>query len=282
MARSSRRTIAHLSDLHCGSPHFVPGMLARAIDEVNELAPDVVVVSGDLTGFGFVQDYEEAVRYLQRFTCEHVVVIPGNHDSRNVGYLHFEDLVGPRNHVLHADGMTIVAVDSTEPDVNTGKIGRGRYQWIREQFEHPADFRVFVLHHHLLPIPGTGRERSQVADSGDVLELLVDCGVDLVLSGHKHVPYAWQLERLFVVNAGTVSTTRLRGRVRPCYNIIDVAPNLVTIDQKFPYHDRERVITFDPRTRAYLKFAMPSTADTESEPIGGSPATDDSDSGHIA
>ena len=28
-----------------------------------------------------------------------------------------------------------------------------------------------------------------------------------MLSGHKHVPYAWRLENLFVVNAGTVSTT---------------------------------------------------------------------------
>lgn len=258
MAASDRRIIAHLSDLHCGSPFFVPGMLARAIDEVNELAPDVVVVSGDLTGEGFLGEYEQAKEYLDRFECPNVVVIPGNHDSRNVGYLHFEDLIGPRNEVLHVGGMSIVAVDSTEPDLNNGRVGRGRYEWIREQFRYPADLRVFVLHHHLLPIPGTGRERSVVFDAGDVLEVLMEANVDLVLSGHKHVPYAWQLERLFVVNAGTVSTTRLRGRVKPCYNIIEVTPDLVTIDQKFPYHGRERVISFNPGTREFTKFSLPS------------------------
>jgi 3',5'-cyclic AMP phosphodiesterase CpdA len=36
-------TIAHLSDLHCGSPHFVPDLMERAIAEINDLKPDVVV-----------------------------------------------------------------------------------------------------------------------------------------------------------------------------------------------------------------------------------------------
>ena len=49
---SSGLTIAQLSDLHCGSPHFVPSLLDRAIVEVNEMEPDVVVISGDLTGDG--------------------------------------------------------------------------------------------------------------------------------------------------------------------------------------------------------------------------------------
>ena len=45
-------TIAQISDLHCGSQHFVPSLLERAISEINELQPDAVVVSGDLTGDG--------------------------------------------------------------------------------------------------------------------------------------------------------------------------------------------------------------------------------------
>src|SRR4029077_10786451 len=79
-------TIAHLSDLHCGDPHFVPDLMERAIAEINDLAPDIVVCSGDLTAFGFKEEYAEARRYLDRLACESFVVIPGNHDSRNVGY----------------------------------------------------------------------------------------------------------------------------------------------------------------------------------------------------
>jgi 3',5'-cyclic-AMP phosphodiesterase len=247
-------TIAHLSDLHCGSPHFVPSLLDRAITEVNELSPAAVIVSGDLTGDGLRGEFEEAADYLERIVCPRKIVIPGNHDSRNVGYVHFEELFGERNSELHHDGVSIVAVDSTEPDLDHGVIGRGRYPWIEEHFGgHDAFLRIFVLHHHLLPVPGTGRERNVVHDAGDTLECLQRAGVNLVLSGHKHVPYAWRLENVFVVNAGTVSTTRLRGKTKPCYNLIEASPERVTVFRKYPFHQEDAILSFDPRTYEYEK-----------------------------
>ncbi len=100
-----------------------------------------------------------------------MVVIPGNHDSRNVGYVHFEELFGDRNSVLRVGPVTVVAVDSTEPDLDHGQIGRGRYRWIEEQFAPDASLRIFVCHHHLLPVPGTGRERNVIYDAGDTIEM---------------------------------------------------------------------------------------------------------------
>ena len=32
--------IAHISDIHCGGPHFVPSLIERAIGEINDLGPD--------------------------------------------------------------------------------------------------------------------------------------------------------------------------------------------------------------------------------------------------
>jgi Icc protein len=249
-----RFTIAHISDIHCGGPHFVPDLMERAISEINELDPDVVVCTGDLTTYGFKPEYEEARAYLDRLACEHFVVIPGNHDSRNVGYVHFERLFGDRNSVLRVGPATIVAVDSTEPDLDHGEIGRGRYTWIEEQFADESKLKVFVLHHHLLPIPGTGRERNVVYDAGDAIECLQRAGVHLVLAGHKHVPYAWRLENLFIVNTGTVSSLRLRGNTRPCYNVIEVAGTHVDVWRKYPYHGQERIIQFALDTLAYEKY----------------------------
>jgi 3',5'-cyclic AMP phosphodiesterase CpdA len=247
-------TIVQLSDLHCGQQFFLPSLLERAIAETNELAPDVVVISGDLTSHGFKDEYMLAQRYIESIDCESKIVIPGNHDSRNVGYVHFEELFGTRNSVLRLDEVTIVAVDSSEPDLDNGQIGRGRYGWIEEQFADAADLRVFVLHHHLLPIPGTGRERNIVTDAGDTLECLQRAGVDLVLSGHKHVPYAWRLEDLFIVNAGTVSSSRLRGNGRPCYNLVEVDGTHVSVWRKYPFHDQERIIQFSTETKTYEKY----------------------------
>jgi 3',5'-cyclic AMP phosphodiesterase CpdA len=247
-------TIAHLSDIHCGGPYFVPNLMERALAEVNDLDPDIVVCSGDLTTFGFKQEYAMAKEYLDRIRCEQFVVIPGNHDSRNVGYVHFEQMFGPRNSVLRTGGVTVVAVDSTEPDLDHGQIGRGRYRWIEEQFAEPADLKIFVLHHHLLPVPGTGRERNIVYDAGDAIECLQRSGVNLVLAGHKHVPYAWRLENLFVVNAGTVSSLRLRGNTRPCYNVIEVDDKHVSVWRKYPFHGQERIIQFSTETLAFEKY----------------------------
>ena len=246
--------IAHISDLHCGSQHFVPNLLERAIVEVNDLKPDVVVISGDLTSHGFKDEYALAKRYVDTITCESKIVIPGNHDSRNVGYVHFEDLFGDRNSVMRRNGVTLVAVDSTEPDLDHGQIGRGRYPWIEESFAAPADLRIFVCHHHLLPVPGTGRERNVIYDAGDTIECLQRSGVNLVLSGHKHVPYAWRLENLFVVNAGTVSSQRLRGKTRPCYNVIEVTDRHVDVWRKYPFHGQEKIIQFATDTLEFEKY----------------------------
>jgi 3',5'-cyclic-AMP phosphodiesterase len=253
-AKRDAFTIAHISDIHCGGPDFVPGLMERAITEINDVGPKIVICSGDLTTFGFKHEYAMARMYLDRIECESVVVIPGNHDSRNVGYVHFEEMFGPRNHVLRVDGVTVVAVDSTEPDLDHGQIGRGRYKWIEEQFAEAAELRVFVLHHHLLPVPGTGRERNIVYDAGDAIECLQRAGVDLVLSGHKHVPYAWRLENLFIVNAGTVSSHRLRGKTRPCYNLIEVSENHVDVWRKYPFHGSERIIQFSTETLEFEKY----------------------------
>ncbi len=247
--------IAHLSDLHCGGPYFDANLLERAIAEINELEPDIVVCSGDLTTLGFKHEYRLARQYLDQLQCEDLVVIPGNHDSRNVGYVHFEELFGERSSVLRKDGVTIVAVDSTEPDLDHGQIGRGRYPWIESEFAlEPADLKIFVLHHHLLPVPGTGRERNVVYDAGDALECLLRAGVQLVLSGHKHVPYAWRLEHLFVVNTGTVSSLRLRGNTRPCYLVIEVSGHHVDIWRRHPFHGQERIIQFSTDTYEYEKY----------------------------
>src|SRR3954467_12522159 len=97
-------TIAHISDIHCGGPYFVPNLLERAITEVNDIDPDIVICSGDLTTFGVKEAAAPAQASPDRISCGCLVVIPGNHDSRNVGYIHFEELFGARNSVARVGG----------------------------------------------------------------------------------------------------------------------------------------------------------------------------------
>ena len=230
--------IAQLSDIHTGGARHQEDLLQTAIAEVNRTGPDLVVVAGDITDEGYPDQYAAAREQLDTLECRHLVVVPGNHDARHVGYIQFEQAFGARDSRLRLTvggvEVALVAVDSSKPDLNEGEIGREHYGWIEEGFLGPADLRVFVCHHHLMPIPGTGRERNQVLDAGDVLSLLRQCEVDLVLSGHRHVPYVWPVAGMLLVHSGTAATLRTRAFTQPAYNLIRVEAGQISVQLRVP------------------------------------------------
>jgi 3',5'-cyclic-AMP phosphodiesterase len=255
-------TIAQISDIHCGHPKFDGELLEHAVDEIVDLAPDLVVVAGDLTSDGYAPEFLQAKHYLERLSELEMMVIPGNHDLKNVGFLHFRDAFGKSEKVLRlpfdSDGdggdrhATIVAVNSSKPDLNEGEVGHTKYDWIRQSYEWPDDYRIFVLHHHLVSVPGTGRERNIVWDAGDVLALLSEMEVSLVLCGHKHVPNVWQLGDMLLVNSGTASSHRVRGYTRPSYNVIEIDDEGVRVIQRYPGLGEIIAATFDDHERKLL------------------------------
>lgn len=238
-------TIAQISDIHCGHPMFDAELMEHTLDEIIDLRPDLVVVAGDLTAEGYAPQFRQAKRYLDRLSALEMVVIPGNHDLMNVGFLHFRDAFGKSDRVVRlpfptSDGtppdryVSVVAVNSSKPDLADGEVGHTRYDWIRQSFEWPDDYRIFAMHHHLVSVPGTGRERNIVWDAGDLLALLTELKVSLVLCGHKHVPNVWQLGEMLLVNSGTASSHRVRGYSRPSYNVIEIHDDLVSVMQRYP------------------------------------------------
>lgn len=231
--------IAQLSDIHCGDPRYDRVLADNCIRMITDMKPDLVLVPGDLTAAGYREEFEEASTLLERLPSPKFVV-PGNHDERNVGWRVYQRLFGKRWHThtiplphgrLPYDVIRLVACDSAEPDLDDGELGRVRHGWIREGFRDAGrSYKIVMLHHHLIAVPNTGRERNTVADAGDVLETLSDVGVDLVLSGHKHVPHVWSVNGMAVVTSGTASTWRIRGEVVPSFNRIEIGPEGATVD----------------------------------------------------
>jgi 3',5'-cyclic AMP phosphodiesterase CpdA len=266
-------TIAQLSDIHVGGPlSFSEEKMLRIVEHVRSVEPDVVVVAGDLTTAGYEWEYEEVAAWLDTIEFPKVV-IPGNHDARNVGYLHFKDRFGDafsryrqsfdadRAERLAASGFTIVGVDSSEPDVNEGRIGRDRYPWIRAQFDEPDDIRILAVHHHLVPIPGTGRERNTVTDAGDLLLALTELDVDVVLSGHKHVPFFWGVNGMLICNSGTAATKRVRGSTPPSWNELRVDASTIKVFVHYEDGRRELSVVFSRKTRALTRESFTMTDD---------------------
>jgi 3',5'-cyclic-AMP phosphodiesterase len=231
--------IVQLSDIHVGSGLFRPDLLDAAIDETNALDPDLVAIAGDLTMEGYRWEFEEAKGYLDRIECENVVVVPGNHDAKNVGYRHFEDFFGMREGAVTVSvpegEAKIVAIDSTKPDLDEGEVGREHYAWIDSEFRGwDKGPRIVIVHHHILAVPGTGRDVNNLRDAGDVMAIFRELKVDMVLSGHRHVPYVWSISGVRIVHSGTASSMRVRGTMPPSYNIIEFDDESVRITLKQP------------------------------------------------
>jgi 3',5'-cyclic-AMP phosphodiesterase len=255
--------IAQFSDVHCGDPRFDESLMLAVAREVNEARPDLVLVPGDLTAMGYAEEFEAFSRYFDLIDCPQRIVIAGNHDCRNVGYVLYERLIGPRNACASfpfpVDGadaeVKVFAIDSNIPDLNDGEVGREKMRKITEELGGPAAFKILALHHHLVSIPGTGRERNVVWDAGDVLQTLRDAEVDLVVAGHKHVPYAWPIAGLLVVASGTASSHRTRGEAAPSYNMIRVSRTHIEVETVVPGGGGSVTQSFPRRPRAEARSA---------------------------
>ena len=70
-------TLIHLSDLHFGKDR--PDLLEPLVERVNVLAPDLVVISGDLTQRAREEQFKEARDFIKKINAR-VLSVPGNHD----------------------------------------------------------------------------------------------------------------------------------------------------------------------------------------------------------
>ncbi len=214
--------IIHISDLHVSSTNYNPVWGNKVVDLVNDMKPDLLLITGDLTNEGHIHEYRIWQDYFARFKVDECLIVPGNHDARNDGWELFEELVGPRFPVWENDIVRVQGLDSSEPDLDEGGIGRENYDLIRKSMEAEGKVKIIMLHHHLIPIPGTGRERQIPTDAGDVLRILMEAGVHLVLSGHRHKTWMWKLQDTYFLTSGTSTSRRLKGHSYPSFNIIDI------------------------------------------------------------
>jgi 3',5'-cyclic AMP phosphodiesterase CpdA len=234
--------IAHVSDLHLTSPNFVEAWGINLLALLEDIKPDVLLITGDLTNEGYAHEYDIAEQFLGNIKIKDKIIIPGNHDARNSGYKIFEEVFGTRFPFFQKKNLAILGLDSTEPDIDDGHIGREQYPNISEKLTEKKLVRVLALHHHIIPIPGTGRERNILVDAGDVLKVCMDLELDFVLSGHKHLPWLWKMENTYFITAGTATSRRLKGRTYPSFNLFDIDKHGYIIQEINVSNKKTRII----------------------------------------
>ncbi|KAG2478487.1 MAG: Metallophosphoesterase, partial [Nitrosopumilales archaeon] len=224
--------IVQLSDIHVGS-QFKPKTFAKVVNEVNKLDPDAIIITGDLTNEGLINEYKECKKLVSKFKAKKIITISGNHDYRNTGYLAFRKFFPFQTINELGNDVVIVTLGTARPDRNEGEVGYRQNLWLeRTMGKYKNRVKILAMHHHLVGIPDTGSDRLTVIDAGDILRTILQTNVNLVLCGHKHRPWVWNFKNLQIVNAGTASSERVRGLFENTYNIITIKGDKVLVDLK--------------------------------------------------
>lgn len=214
--------IAHISDIHCNlGTDFNEKVFRKAIKMVNKNNPDLVFISGDLTTDGLLSEYNLAKEKTKEINIKPLVV-PGNHDERNLGFKLFHEVFGETDFIKTFDEVNLVGLASSEPDKDDGRLGRGRHGLIEQAIRKKNKMTIIGFHHHLIPVPHSGRETNIIEDAGETLDIILKNEIPLVIMGHRHVPFAVKIHKTLLVNAGTFSCNRTRAHFGNTFNIINI------------------------------------------------------------
>ena len=245
--------IAHISDIHANyGTDFNDKMFEKAVKILNKTEPDFIFISGDLTTDGLLTEYEMVKEKLDEIEGK-LMIVPGNHDERNLGYKLFPEFFGNQSFIHTYKDIIFIGLASSEPDKDGGRLGRKRHQLIERGIDRSKKLTIVGFHHHLIPVPNSGRESNIIEDAGETLDIILRNEVPLVLMGHRHVPYGVKIHKTLLVNAGTFSCNRTRAHFGNTFNIIDIdEKDIVVSVVNIGKEKQEKLIKFNLEDGYYI------------------------------
>jgi 3',5'-cyclic AMP phosphodiesterase CpdA len=241
------RTVAHVSDLHFGATDA--RVVAALIATINDLRPDVVAVSGDLTQRARRWQFREARAFLDRLPGPQIVV-PGNHDiplynpfNRFASPLQrFRDYITEDLNPYFCDSeIALIGANTTRSfTIKDGGLRPGDVSRMSTLLESLDDaiVRIVVCHHPFDPPAGRLGRWTRPRPDAAAMDALAAKGVDVVLTGHLHVAYTGHTavrykaagRAAIVVEAGTAASTRVRGEANS-FNVLRVDTDHVRVER---------------------------------------------------
>jgi len=239
--------IVHLSDLHFGAHD--ERLVEAVLVHVDELRPELVVISGDFTQRARTEQFREACAFLEslRDHGHEVLGVPGNHDvplydvlrrflSPLARYRRFiDDTLCP---FVELPGVAVLGINTARSlTFKDGRINKDQVTFIRETFSRTAAdaMRILVTHHPLFALEVGGELERAINRQELALDAVEESGVDMVLAGHNHHASVQDASALvtraggvLVVQAGTATSTRVREQEQS-FNTIDIANGQVTV-----------------------------------------------------
>ncbi len=191
--------IAHISDLHIVAEGLTSGVapmaenLVKVVARLNELAPDLVLISGDIANDGALADVKRAAKILAALDAPYYIV-PGNHDSRAAlrGGLPAAALPTAENthlsYVLDLPKLRILALDSSDPDAPNGRICATRAAWLEAALAVSDKPALIFMHHPPLKFSVEETDKPPLEGAGLLGAVVArHPHIERILCGHIHV-----------------------------------------------------------------------------------------------
>ncbi|WPB57961.1 metallophosphoesterase [Xylophilus sp. GOD-11R] len=231
--------LLHLSDTHFGTEQApVVAALERL---VREHSPRIAVLSGDITQRATRPQFDAARAFVDRLGIAHWVIIPGNHDIplfqlvlRAVDpYRRYRAAFGPElAPELDTDDWLVIGHKTTRRwrhengELDAGQIARTAVRLRAAARARPDQLRVVVVHQPM-SVPDATDAKNLIHGARAAAAAWSEAGADLVLGGHIHLPCVLPLQargnkggRLWVVQAGTAVSSRIRGGIANSVNLL--------------------------------------------------------------
>ncbi|NMH97175.1 phosphodiesterase [Pseudonocardia sp. K10HN5] len=149
--------LAHISDLHIDGSERAVRRAARVLRQLGELAvaPDALIVSGDLADHGGEEEYR-LVTGLLADSPSPVLICPGNHDARAAlrATVLGEPVLGtpddhrPVNRTGRVGELTVLLADSTIPGRPEGHLDDPTLEWLDAELAEAGEGPVLLVMHH--------------------------------------------------------------------------------------------------------------------------------------
>jgi len=248
------RTLLHVSDLHFG--RVDPETLDPLVAAAEIIHPDLVIVSGDLTQRARRGEFRAARAFLATLPKPQIVV-PGNHDVPlyNVLFRFVRPLETYRRYVTddlepfyQDDEIAVIGINTARSlTFKSGRINERQVARVRERLcALPEETTRMIVTHHPFDLPEGRASADLVGRARMAMETFVECGADVIVSGHLHVfhtahtsiRYKLPGRSALVVQAGTATSSRERGEPNS-FNVLRVERPQISVE-RFVWQSLER------------------------------------------
>jgi 3',5'-cyclic AMP phosphodiesterase CpdA len=203
------------------------------------LAPDLIVLSGDITQRARAHQFAAAAEFVRRLPTSRTLVIPGNHDiplfdlfTRFTDpYRGYKKAFGAdMEPMFSTDDCLVLSVNATRRHRHTdGEISDEQRERVSRELRKATrlQLRVVVLHQPVA-VPRAAEVHNVAHGSAEAVRAWCEAGADVILAGHIHLPFVLPLHELvsslprplWAVNAGTAVSSRTRRDAGNSVNVL--------------------------------------------------------------